>query len=188
MDQATVTIGAPASADLTLNVPAKLTSGAAGGNAKLSGTAMPDSTVAIWAKPSGAVSYSQIKTVTTDGNSNWATTVLIKKSTYFLVRSEGQSTSSKQTQLYAKVSIKAKALGKGKVSLYANGDPNMKAPLVFFRSISGVDPKLKGVISGKYGSATVTVSLPKGVRYVYATYQAPGSGKGISPRIKITVK
>jgi hypothetical protein len=188
MDTATITVGAPASSELTIEAPVKVTAGAGGINVVLTGTSLPGSTVDIWAKTAGSVSYQLVEVATTDDSSNWTATVLIKKSTYFLARSGGLSTLSKQTQVFSKVYVTAKALGGGKVSLYGNGDPNAKAPMVFFRSISGVDPKLKGIITNSYGSARVTVSLPKGTRYVYATYQAAGTGKGQSPRIKVIVK
>ena len=177
------------STDLTLVASAKVTAGPSGAKALLSGTFLPNTSIDIYAKASGAAGYSFIDTAMTDAEGEWGSAQMIMKSTYFLARSSGLSSPSDQTQVFSKIgSITAKALGGGKVRLYANGDPNAKAPMVFYRAVAGVDPKLKGMITNSYGSATVTVKLPKGTRYVYATYQAAGTGKGISKRIAVKVK
>jgi hypothetical protein len=185
MDQATIAV---TNTKLTLVAQARVTSSANGARTLLSGTFLPNTSVDIYAKESGAMAYQFIDTAMTDAEGEWGVAETIKKSTYFLARSSGLSSPSDQTQVYSRVSISAKALGGGRVSLYANGDPNAKAPIVFYRAMAGVDPKLRGIISGSYGSARVTVSLPRGTRYVYATYQAAGTGKGTSPRIPIAVK
>jgi hypothetical protein len=184
-DVSTITIS---STKLTLVATPKFTAGASGGTAKLTGTFMPGSTVEIWSKPSGSTIYSIIDTVTTNSTGTWVASETIKRSTFFLARANGLSSLSDQTQVWSKVSITAAALGKGKVRLYANGDPNAKATLIFYRSVKGPDTRLKTVTSSSFGSATVTVKLPKGTRKVYAVYTAPGTGKGWSKLISVKVK
>ncbi len=177
-----------AATKLTLSATAKVVAGGSGGTAKLSGKYLPDTSVDIWSKESGEKTYSLMDSVMTDGEGEWGISTKVARSTYFLAKANGLSSPSDVTEVWSAVSLTAKALGKGKVQLSANGDPNVKAPLNFYRSIAGKDPLLKKVTSSSSGVAKVTVSLPKGVRSVYVTYKAPGTTLGQSKTVKVTVK
>ncbi|GLY26976.1 hypothetical protein [Kineosporia sp. NBRC 101731] len=175
-------------AKLTLSATARVTASATGGTAKLSGTYLPNSSVDIYSKESGERSYSLLDSVTTDAEGEWGLSTKVNKSTYFLAKSNGLSSPSDLTEVWSSVSLTAKALGKGKVRLSANGDPNSKATLTFYRSIAGADPVLKKVTSSSFGAGSVTVALPKGQRSVYVTYKAAGTGLGTSKTLKVNVK
>ncbi|GAB6899918.1 beta strand repeat-containing protein [Kineosporia succinea] len=179
---------AVARAELTLSSSGKLVSGPKGASAKLSGTFTPNSTVDIYAKASGELAYQWTDSVKTDDEGEWGAEVQINKSTRFIAKANGLSSPSTETQLWADVILTAKALGKGKVELFANGDPNVKGTLSFYRSIAGTDPLLKKITASDFGSGKTIVPLPKGGRSVYVVYKAPGVGAAQSKTLKITVK
>lgn len=176
-----------AATKLTISATAKLTAGAKGGTAKLSGTYLPNTSVDIYARESGDKAYGLSDTVETDAEGEWGTSLMVDKSTRFIARSSGLSSPSVETQVWSTVSLTAKALGKGRVELTANGDPNAAGTLAFYRSIAGADPVLKKLATTN-GSGRVTVSLPKGARSVYVTYKATGTGQGQSKVVKVNVK
>ncbi len=124
-----------AATKLTLSATAKVVAGGSGGTAKLSGKYLPNSSVDIWSKESGEKTYSLMDSVNTDAEGEWGASTKVDKSTYFLAKANGLSSPSDLTQVWSAVSLTAKALGKGKVSLSANGDPNTKSTLTFYRSI-----------------------------------------------------
>ncbi|GAA3607843.1 hypothetical protein GCM10022223_24810 [Kineosporia mesophila] len=177
-----------AKAELTLSSSARVTATATGGVAKLSGTSAPNTTVDIYGRASGSLSYTLMDSATTDDKGEWGISIRVMKSTFFLAKANGLSSGATQTQVWSSVSVSAKALGKGKVKLTANGDPNAKATLSFYRSIAGADPLLKQIVSNSTGTGSVTVSLPKGSRSVYVTYKAAGTGLGTSKTLKVNVK
>ncbi|MBT0771378.1 hypothetical protein KIH74_20745 [Kineosporia sp. J2-2] len=187
MDKATGKV-LVAKAELSLSATAKIVAGAKGGTAKLSGDYLPGTSIDIWGKPSGSGAYSLMDTVTSDDEGEFGASVGITKSTRFVARANGVSSPSKETQLWSAVKLTAKALGKGKVQLMADGNPNTKAPLTFYRSIAGKDPVLKTITSDNTGVGRVTVSLPKGTRSVYVTYKAQGTGGAMSTTVKVKVK
>ncbi|GAB3241485.1 beta strand repeat-containing protein [Kineosporia babensis] len=174
---------------LTISSTANVTAGGSGGTAKLSGTFLPNSSVDVYAKESGEKSYGLAETVETDAEGEWGMAIKVDKSTRFLVRSNGMSSPSTLTEVWSKVSLSAKALGKGRVQLSANGDPNVKAPLNFYRDVAGSkDPLVKKVTSSSTGVAKVTVKVAKGTRSFYVTYKAPGTTMGKSKVVKLKVK
>jgi hypothetical protein len=180
-----ITVGAT---KLTISAMDKLVAGGAGAITKISGHYLPNTTVEVWAKQAGEGTYGQIDSVETDAQGDWGSSQRITKSTYFIAKADGLSSPSDLTELWSNVSLSTKALGKGKVQLSANGDPNTKTTLSFYRSIAGKDPLLKKITSSASGSGKVTVSLPKGVRSVYVTYKAAGTSLGQSKIMKVTVK
>ena len=172
---------------LTLSTTDAVTAGYAGGNAELSGTFMPSTSVDIYAKESGDLSYTLVDSVSTDATGAWETTILIKKSTYFLAKSSGLSSASAQTVVNSRVSLTAKALGHDKVLLTANGDPNATATL-FLLQVRGrhrpedrqQDEQFVGLRSGGGDPAE---GIPRGVRQVRRAgyrngHQRHGSGHG----------
>jgi hypothetical protein len=173
---------------LTIEATPELTAGAKGGTAELTGTFTPNTSLDIYAKPSGTLAYQFIDTATTDAAGDWSASENVRKSTRFLARSNGLSTVSVHTELSSRVSLTTKALGHGKVRLNANGDPNTKATLMFYRSVSGPDKRLGSKMSSSFGAGSITVRLPKGVRSVYVTYKASGTGQGKSKVMKVRVK
>jgi hypothetical protein len=156
--------------------------------AKLSGHFTPNTSVDVYAKESGDISYSLFDSVTTDVDGDWGTSVMIKKSTFFLAKSGAMSSSSKETVVHSHVTLTAKALGHDRVRLTANGDPNAVAMLSFYRSVGGTDPRLAHFMSNSTGSGAVNVTLPRGSRFVYVRYAAPGTDIGTSAVIKVNVK
>jgi hypothetical protein len=173
-----------ASTDLTLSATAKIIGT---GSSKLSGTFLPNTSVDIWAKPSGG-SYAFTDSVMTDDAGMYQIVIPINKSTYFLARSTGLSSPSDMTTVMSAVTLTGKSLGRGSVKLTANGAPNVRGTLTFYRSIAGRDPILKSLNSDVNGNGSATVKLPKGMRSVYVIFKAPGTGAGTSKTLKITVK
>jgi hypothetical protein len=173
-----------AAVKLTLSATAKVVGT---GSTKLSGMFSPNTAVDIWAKPSGG-SYSFTDSVTTDDSGAYSITLPINKSTYFLARASGLSSPSDLTTVMSAVTLTGKTLGRGQVKLTANGAPNVRGTLTFYRSIAGRDPILKSLNSDVDGNGSATVKLPKGMRSVYVIFKAPGTGAGTSKTLKITVK
>lgn len=179
----TITI---ANVDLTLAATAKLTAGATGATAKLSGKYLPNTSVDIWSKQSGERAYSLLDSVKTNAAGNWSASTKVNKSTFFLAKSNGLSSASKQTQVYSKVSIGAKALKNGRVQVSANGDPNARGTITFWNG----KKKLAAVTSDTKGVAKRTFSLGKKgqTKSVRVTFKAPGTGQGASKTLKIKLK
>ncbi len=170
---------------MTLQATAKLMGG---GSAKISGTFMPNTGVDIYAKASGAASYSLLDSVTTDDEGEYGAAYTIKKTTSFLAKSAGLSSKVDTTQVYSTVTLTAKSYSKSRATLSANGSPSAKGTLTFYRSVAGKDPILKSMTSNASGNGTVTVKLPKGTRSVYVIFKAPGTGAGTSKTVKVKVK
>jgi hypothetical protein len=84
--------------------------------------------------------------------------------------------------------LTGKSWSHNRATLSADGMPNAKGSLVFYRSVKGKDPVLKTMMSNASGKGTVTVKLPKGTRSVYAKFRAPGTRWGMSKIIKVKVK
>lgn len=184
-DTATVTV---ANADLTLSAPDKVTSSGNGAKFNLKGTFLPGISVDIYGKVSGESVYQLMGSKETDEDGNYVFEVMPKKSTTFLAKSSGLSSGAESVTVYSKVSLTAKAMGKGKVRLSANGDPNVVGPLKFYRSVAGKDPRVASMTSSEGGVGTVTVKVAKGTRKFYATFDAPGTNLGTSKTVSVKVK
>ncbi len=172
-----------AKTDLTIAVTGKVTAGGSGANTKISGKFLPSTSVDIYSKAAGERAYTLLDSVKTNAAGSYSLTDRITKSTFFLAKSNGQSSGSKATQVSSKVSLTAKALGKGKVKLSANGDPNVKATLTFYNGTK----VLKKITSNAAGVGSATVTLPKGKKTVKVTFKAPGTNQG-QKTISVTVK
>lgn len=182
MDTATLSL---TEIKLTLAATAKLMGG---GKAKLSGSFTPSTGVDIYAKASGATSFTLLDSVETDAEGDFGAAYSIKKTTAFLAKSAGLSSKVVTTKVYSTVSLTAKSYTKGHATLSANGSPSAKGTLTFSRSVAGKDPILKSMTSNTSGNGKVTVKLPKGTRSVYVSFKAPGTAAGTSKTVKVTVK
>jgi hypothetical protein len=171
--------------ELTLSSTPKLIGG---GTAKMVGTFMPNTGVDIYSKASGAASYSLIDSVTTDADGKYTASSFLKKTTRFLAKSAGLSSPVDTTRVYSKVTLTGKSFSHRRATLSANGSPSAKGTLTFYRSVAGKDPVLKKMTSNSLGNGRVTVTLPRGNRYVYVVFRAPGTTAGKSKIIKIAVK
>ena len=174
-----------AAVKITLEATEKMVGG---GKTQVGGDYIPNATVDIYSKASGSDSYTLLDSLETDDEGDFGADYSIKKTTYFLAKSGGLSSKSVKTEVWSKVSLTGKALGKGKLWLKANGAPSAKGTLTFYRSVKGEDPVLDKFTSNSSGDGETTVKLPKGERKVYVIYKAPGTGAGTSKTLTITVK
>ena len=129
-----------------------------------------------------------LSSVETDDDGNYGASYSIKKTTSFLAKSAGLSSKVATTTVFSTVKLTGKSFSHNRATLYADGAPNAKGSLVFYRSMKGKDPVLKTMMSNSLGKGTVTVKLPQGTRSVYAKFRAPGTRWGMSTIIKIKVK
>jgi len=177
-----------APAELTIMSEGKVVSGYLGTPVKLSGSYLPDTSLDIWAKPYGERSYQLIDTVMTDAEGEWGAEPTIMRTTWFIAKTDGMSSASTKTTVWSKVKLKGKALGKRKVWLVANGDPNVTGKLSFYMPRKGKDKLLKRIVSSETGVGKATVRLPKtGMRTVYVVFNAEGTEKSMAT-IKLRVK
>jgi Invasin, domain 3 len=182
MDTASITLEA---LKLTLNSTAKVIGD---GSTSLTGSFSPNTGVDIYSKPSGADSYTLMDSVQTDDQGDFGGSYGIKKTTLFLAKANGLSSATTKTEVWSKVVLTGTSKSHNRATLSANGGPSAKGTLTFYRSVAGKDPILKTITSNSNGNGTVTVSLPKGTRVVYAVFKAPGTGAGTSKSIKVKVK
>jgi hypothetical protein len=184
-DTATISV---ANADLTLSAPDNVTASGNGAKFNLKGTFLPSTSVDIYGKVSGDSVYQLMGSKQTDEDGNYVFEVMPKVSTTYLAKSSGLSSGAESVTVWSKVSLKAKALGGGKVRLTANGDPNVAGPLKFYRSVAGKDPRVGSLTSSDGGVGSVTVKVSKGTRKFYATFDAPGTNMGTSKTVSVKVK
>jgi hypothetical protein len=175
-------------AELTLTGPAKVTAGGNGAKFDITGTFLPNTSVDVYGKVSGSSVYQLMGSKETDEDGAYTFEVMPMVSTTYLAKSIGLSSGALSVTVYSKVSLTAKAMGGGKVKLSANGDPNVKGPLKFYRSVAGADPRLASMTSSAGGVGTVTVKVGKGSKKFYATFDAPGTNMGTSKIVTIKVK
>lgn len=181
-DQATLTVTA---LKLTLSATGRLNGG---GRARLSGNFVANTGVDIYSKALGESSYKLLDSVETDADGDYGASYVIKKTTRFLAKSAGLSSKVRTTYVYSTVTLTGKSYSHNRATLRANGAPNAKGTLTFYRKVSGRDPKLGSIISNSDGKGTITVTLPRGVRSVYVVFRAPGTFAGTSTTVKIRVK
>jgi hypothetical protein len=174
--------------DLTLTAPAKVTAGAAGAKFKIHGTFKATTSVDIYGKESGSSVYQLFGSTETDADGLYSFDVQPMVSTAYLAKSSGLSSGAESVTVYSKVTLTAKALGHGMVRLTANGSPNVKGPLKFYRSRPGTDPRLASFTSNAAGGGSITVRMSKGTKRFYATFDAPGTHKGTSKIVSVKVK
>jgi hypothetical protein len=170
---------------LTLVATAKLVGG---GKAEISGMYKAKSGVDIYAKASGADSFTLFDSVETDAEGEYGAAYTLKKTTSFLAKAGGLSSKVATTTVMSKVTLTGKSYSHNRATLWANGSPSAKGTLTFYRSVAGKDPILKSMTSNSFGNGKVTVTLPKGLRSVYVIFKAPGTGAGTSKTLKIQVK
>ena len=158
------------------------------GSTTVSGMFLPTTAVDIYTKSSGANGYTLFDSVMTDSAGKYSASYPIKKTTSFLAKAAGLSSPTDTTTVYSAVTLTAKSYSHDRATLSANGSPNAKGTLTFYRSVAGPDKKLKTITSNSSGNGTVTVSLPKGNRVVYVTFTATGTSKGTSSKHTVKVK
>jgi hypothetical protein len=178
---------AVANIDLVLVAPAKVTAGGAGATVKLSGSFKANTSVDIYARETGGVGYQLVDTAMSDDQGDYGLNVKAWKTSSYLARAAGVSSTAHTTRVYARVTLTAKALGGGKVRLSGNGDPNVEGTLRFYRSVRGTDIKL-ATLGVANGTGAVTVRLPRGARVLYATFNSGGISQGQSRTVRVTVK
>jgi hypothetical protein len=181
-DQSTISV---TNTNLTLSSTGKLMGG---GEAKISGSFLPKTSVDIYSKASGAESYTLLDSVMTDAKGDFGASYPIKKSTGFLAKANGLSSKVDTTVVYSTVKLTAKSTRHHRATLMADGGPKAKGTLTFYRSVAGKDPILRSMTSNSFGNGTVTVTLPKGIRGVYVIFKAPGTAAGTSKTVKVNVK
>ncbi len=165
-----------------------VSSGATGAKVTITGTFLPGASIQILSKASGASTFALAGTATADSTGKYSKSFTVKKSTVFISQSNGMSSSTKTITVKSTVTLTAKSSKAGKVTLSANGNPNGKFHLSFYRSKTGTDPRVAYVLGSSTGSATVTVSAPKGTDKYYVTFQALGTSKGTSKTVSVKVK
>jgi hypothetical protein len=181
-DSADITVS---STDLTLSATGRLNGG---GTSHLSGSFLPMTSVDIYAKASGETAYALVDSVRTDADGHYGLPIAIVKTTTFLARAGGLSSETATTRVYSTVTLTGKSMSHNHVTLRANGAPNVRGTLTFYRSIAGRDPILATMNSDVNGNGVTTVRLPKGHRAVYVVFKAPGTGAGTSTTLMIAVK
>ena len=177
-DEGTITVVAPI---LTLEASPHLSYGSKyyARGALISGEgADANATVDIYSKLPGG-SFDQIDSVKADETGRFGAAEHISKSTYFLVKSGGLSSSVEATRVISGVILTATSPSHGKVHLMANGGPNAEATLTFYRVYANGDTKRVGSkLSNAGGNGSITVSAPKGTRKYLVTFKAPGTTHG----------
>lgn len=190
-------------ASLTINASANVTtvtgpaSRVGAGAVALSGTAKASTAVEIYGKAaasSGAYGLVGVVIAGTDGH--WASTQNISATTLFFAKTT-VSTSAPITVtvtaaavahpvLRSTVSLRATALGSGRVRLAANGGPTGRGTLRFYRWTGRSWAALTAVRGNAAGDATVTVTSPRGTITFRATYIAPGrTAAGANARVRV---
>ncbi|MFI7585911.1 beta strand repeat-containing protein [Spongisporangium articulatum] len=177
MDQSTISVGETA---LTISSSGRLTYGSKyyARGALISGTADAGATVEIWGKTTSS-SYQLMDTATADDNGEFGTTIKIARSVWFIAKSDGKTSASSLTKVYSAVSLSAKSNSADHVTLTANGGPNAKGTLTFYRVYAdGHTKKLGSMTSSSYGNGSKTFSAPSGNRKFKVVFQAPGTYSG----------
>jgi hypothetical protein len=173
-DTSTITI---ATVELTLSATGSIEGY---GEAELSGSYKANTTISIYAKPHGEDSYDLVDSVQTDDDGNYGTSIAITKITSWLARSGEVSSEVQTTIVESKVTLKAKAKGRGIVQLDMNGDPNAERKTTFYMvGKGGKLIPLKTVWTNEKGMARVYVVFKKkGAKTFRAYYAAPHTKVG----------
>jgi hypothetical protein len=171
MDQATLTLtDTPTTISATGSI-------IGGGTAELSGTAEAGASVEVWAKPQGASSFSLVSNETADSSGEWGTSTSIVKTTSFFAKSNNKPSSTVSTVVFSTQTLKAKALGGGKVQFTVYGTPNVRG----FVNIYSGDVRLAHVKTNNAGDVTTVVQSKAGRRTFKVYFVAPGTSlKGSS--------
>ena len=161
----------------------------------LSGTAKASTAVEIYGKASGSsAAYALVGMVVSGTDGAWSSTQYISATTLFFAKTS-VSTSSTITVtvtpvprpvLRSTVSLRATALGAGRVRLAADGGPTGNGTMRFYRWNGRSWSALTAVRANSRGDATVVVRSAKGYQTFRAVYQAPHrTAAGANARVKV---
>ena len=159
------------------------------GRVFLSGTAKAGATVEIYRKTTSSSSnYSLVSSVKADEDGKFGDDFLITRSMTYVAKA-GSITSNQATATVTSApKLTATALGKGRVRLSVDGNPDARVKATFSRVISTSSRKSLGsVLTNSDGKGSIIVTVPKGKRTFRVYYQAPGTVKGWT-EVRITVK
>jgi hypothetical protein len=154
-----------------------------GGTAQLSGTAEAGASVEIWAKPAGATSFSLLDNEVADSDGAWSLGTSIVKTTAFFAKSDGKLSSTVSTVVFSTQTVKAKAIGKGKVRFTVLGTPNVRG----FVNVYSGGKRIAHVATNRSGDVTTVVQSKAGRRTFRVYFVAPGTslmGKSITGTVK----
>jgi hypothetical protein len=179
-DQATITIKEDM---VTLEATAVVVGG---GRAFVSGTAKPNSNVDIMIRPVGSAEFTLYDVVRADAEGEFGTSKNIARSTQWLARQRGISSSIELSSVQSKVTIGLRALGGGRAVLAADGQPNATTNLRFYRVLdNGKLAGIKTVRTNKAGYGSYIWKTTKGAKKIRVYYAAPGTRAGWAERIVV---
>jgi hypothetical protein len=182
-DQATITI---AEEMVTLEATAVVNGG---GRAFVSGTARPDSNVDVYIKPVGADSFSLYDVVRTDAEGEYGTSKNIARSTQWLARQGSLSSTVELSSVRSLVTIGGRALGDGRAVLAADGKPNARTNMRFYRVMpDGELVKIKTAKTNSAGYASFIWKTSPGAKRVRAYYTAPGTKGGYDEMVIVVAR
>jgi hypothetical protein len=164
-DTATITVD---EAKLTISTTGALLGG---GKAMISGTAPAGRSIKVFIKPAGATGYTLGTTVVADSEGDWGVGATLKKSTSFYAESGALISPVVSTTVFSYQTVKAKALGKGKVRFTILGVPNVKGTATVWYG----SKKLGSKATNSAGDVTFDVQSSKGRKSFKVYFSAPGT-------------
>lgn len=171
-----VTVAAAVADFATLSAPASR-SGA--GTVTLTGTAKANAAVDVYAKAAGSsAAFGWIGSTTANGTGAWSKVVTISGSTTFIAKA-GTGTSAEKTTTVthpvpaSTVTLRATALGSGRVQLAANGGQS-KGVTTFYVWTGKKWSALGRYAANSKGDVTKVFKVGKGTKTFRAVYTAPG--------------
>ena len=147
-----------------------------GGRTFVSGTAKPNSNVDVYIRPVGSATFALYDVVRADAEGEFGTSKNIARSTQFLARQGSISSNVTLSSVQSQVTIGTRALGDRRAVLAADGKPNAKAALRFYRVMpDGKLVKIKQLTSSSAGYGSFIWSTTPGAKRVRVYYTAPGT-------------
>jgi hypothetical protein len=189
-----VEIAEPVAETVVLSGP---TSRTGAGNITLTGTTTANDVVKVYSKNAGTSdAYGFIGSVTADADGNFSKVVSISTSKTFVASINSDAIYSNEvtvrvvappvTVRRSTVSLRATALGSGRVRLAADGGPTGRGTMKFYRWNGHGWAYLIGTRANTRGDATVVGRSPKGYQTFRAVYTAPGrTATGANARIRV---
>jgi hypothetical protein len=154
-----------------------------GGKAQISGTAEAGASVDLYARRSGASGFTLVKSLNADDDGLWGIGTTLTRTTSFFARSGGKTSDTVTTVVFSYETVKATALGGGKVRFKVYGTPNVKGVV----NIYSGSKRLAHVATNSQGDVIVTVQSKAGKRTFVIYFVAPGTslkGRSLTGTVK----
>lgn len=185
-DAGTITV---AEETVSLNAPESRTGS---GTVSLTGTTAAGLTVKIYGKNKGSDdAFALLGTAVADDEGAWSKSLTLSRSKTFIASINGDDTYSDEdtTTVVSKVTIdQSKAKGKKRVTITADGNPNVEGTAKIYVKHEGHWDLLATVTTDDDGNFTKTVKAPsKGTKTFKVTFKAPGTDTGsatVSTKVK----